>query len=117
MTEFYYSVEGDFLLTKQQAMDDYNSALDAGFDPIKVGDAEYDYSRSLLLIDPVCYRQGFLDYCDSEFVELDVPWELTLLDDDGNAINEYIIQTYGISVGVADYGDQYTGPTFREFDE
>lgn len=44
----------------------YNDLLDQVYPTIKFGTLEYDASRVLKKIDPIAWRQGFLDWLNGE---------------------------------------------------
>lgn len=54
-----------------EAYDAYDNLLDEVYDPLRIGDMEFDPSRVLRELDPIAYRIGFHEYCDSEGIDTD----------------------------------------------
>jgi len=48
----------------------YNDMLDEVYGTLKICGLEYSCSRTLREIDPIAYREGLLNYADSEGIEL-----------------------------------------------
>lgn len=54
----------DTFLTEDEAIDLYDSMIDEG-GTVTVAGIEFVASRSLRLLDPIAYREGFSDFADA----------------------------------------------------
>ena len=57
--------------TISQTVTAYNEMLDEHFPVAIVAGAEYEYSYLLDELDPIAYKCGWLDWCDSEGIDTD----------------------------------------------
>lgn len=66
--------------TESDMESQFDEMLDDVYGVVKIGGYEYDTSRALKEVDPVAYRQGYLEYVDSEcsevLRELEMAWDL-----------------------------------------
>lgn len=57
--------------TISETVDMYDAMLNECYPETKVGDVYYDYSLLLDKLDPIAYKCGWLDWCDSEGIDTD----------------------------------------------
>lgn len=58
-------------MTEYDALKLYDECLDECYPECKIGGFEYSTSRALKEVDPIAYRCGFNDWCDSEGIEVE----------------------------------------------
>lgn len=58
-------------MKEQQAIKLFNEFLDDIYDQISVCGYEYSPSDLLESVDPIAYREEFLNWCDAENIEVD----------------------------------------------
>lgn len=49
----------------------YDHMLDECYGPVLIAGMSYETSRALNLLDPIAYKCGWLDWCDSEGIDTD----------------------------------------------
>lgn len=57
-------------MNEAEALKLYDDYLDAVYGQVVIGPYEYGTSDALKSTDPIAYREGFLNYCDNEKIEL-----------------------------------------------
>lgn len=58
-------------LTEYDALEQYDEFLDEVYGTVTIAGMEYQTSRALKELDPIAYRTGFNDWCDSESIDLE----------------------------------------------
>ena len=58
-------------MTEQGYLEQYNDFLDEVYEDYEIMGMSYSPSRILEELDPIAHRTGFLDWCDSEGIDLD----------------------------------------------
>lgn len=58
-------------LTEAQALDLFNSTFDDCYPNVTFGSLNYLPSHVLRTVDPIAYRCAFLDWLDSESIDID----------------------------------------------
>lgn len=57
--------------TISETVDAYNNMLDECFGAVNIAGLDYDTSRALNELDPIAYKCGWIDWCDSEGIDTD----------------------------------------------
>lgn len=73
------------VFSERDTEEQYDEMLDDVYGTVKIAGLEYETSRALKELDPIAWREGYLDYMNSQsdvYAELEMPWELYLGADD-----------------------------------
>jgi hypothetical protein len=58
-------------MTEYEAMEQFDELLNEIHEPVIVCGYEYEPAQALRELDPIAYREEFLNWCDSEGIELE----------------------------------------------
>lgn len=82
VTIYVHNEDHETIVNDYELESAYDEMLNDVYGVVNVAGYEYEAARVLKEIDPTAYRCGFIDWSDSEYVELEMPIELYYSDDD-----------------------------------